>query len=217
MDKMERTGEDHLLEICAEKLVKNGFDVRILPDIHAARNCVLDEIDQMSPASVSYGDSMTLRATGLIEILKERSDILFYDGFDRNLTREERIGMKRKALTADLFLSGANAITVQGSIHWLDMIGNRIAPIAFGPERVILLIGKNKLTGSQEEAMRRIKEVAAPSNAARHAAFNTPCIKTGECSDCHSPYRICNAWLTLDRCFPKRRILVLLLSENIGL
>ena len=79
------------------------------------------------------------------------------------------------------------------------------------------MTGKNKLVSTPEDAVKRIKEIAAPQNVTRHPGFNTPCAKTGKCHDCNSPQRICNAWLTIERCFPKGRILVILIDEELGL
>lgn len=117
----------------------------------------------------------------------------------------------------DLFLTGANAVTLDGELHWLDMIGNRIAPIAFGPRHVILTVGRNKIVEDGDAAFRRIRETAAPRNAARHEDFDTPCVKTGRCMDCASPRRICNERLILHKCHPKGRITVVLIDEDLGL
>lgn len=178
---------------------------------------IREEIKKYAPKTVSYGDSMTLRATGILNELNNDPEIIFYDGFDPALTREERIEERRKGLLSDLFLTGINAISMEGTLHWLDMIGNRIAPIAFGPRKVILIAGKNKLATTPAEAEKRIRTIASPLNAARHAGFSTPCVKTGKCFDCNSPQRICNAHLILERCFPKKRITIILTEEEAGL
>ena len=106
---------------------------------------------------------------------------------------------------------------MEGTLHRLDMIGNRIAPIAFGPQKVILIAGNNKLATTPAEAEKRIRTVVSPLNAARHPDFNTPCVKTGKCFDRNSPQRICNAHLMLEHCFPKKRITVILTEEEAGL
>ena len=125
--------------------------------------------------------------------------------------------MRRQGLLADLFLTGINAITLGGSLYWVDMVGNRVAPVLFGPRRVVLLAGRNKIAATQAEAEQRVREIAAPKNVARHPGFRTPCAVTGVCSDCNSPQRICNARVTLERCYPAGRILVLLIDEDLGL
>ena len=205
------------IEVCAKNLAKHGFEVWISPSVEEAGLKLREEIKRFAPRTVSYGDSQTVIATGIIEELKEDKNIVFYDGFDKTITREEQLERRRQGLIADLFFTGINAISITGSLHWLDMIGNRIAPLSFGPERVILLAGQNKIVTDKTEAEKRIKEIAAPRNVSRHPNFKTPCAITGVCADCNSPQRICNARLTLERCFPKDRILVILIKENIGL
>ena len=205
------------LEDCARQLARNGFETEIVPDVASAGLRLREEIRRFRPQAISYGDSVTVRATGIIEELRQTPGLTFYDGFDPALTREENLEQRRQGLLADLFFTGINAISMNGHLHWLDMVGNRIAPLCFGPKRVVLLAGKNKLAADEESAWQRIREIAAPRNAARHEGFRTPCAITGRCADCHSPQRICNARLTLDRCYPKGRILVILIEEEAGL
>lgn len=205
------------LEDCARQLVRGEFETEIVADVANAGLRLREEIRRMRPQTVSYGDSVTVRATGIIEELRQTPGLTFYDGFDPALTREENLEQRRQGLLADLFFTGINAISMNGHLHWLDMVGNRIAPICFGPKRIVLLAGKNKLALDDESAWQRIREIAAPRNAARHEGFRTPCVITGRCADCRSPQRICNARLTLDRCYPQGRILVILIEEEAGL
>ena len=216
---MEKSKEGVLsLEACAEQLRRHGFEVEVVPTVAAAGERLRAEIGRMKPGVVSYGDSMTVRETGIIDELRAGCPgMVFIDGFDKSVPRAEQLERRRQALMADLFFTGVNAVSVTGSLYWLDMIGNRIAPIAYGPRRVMLLAGRNKLAATPEEAVRRIREVAAPLNVARHPGFRTPCAVTGVCADCSSPQRVCNAWLALERCFPKGRILVLLIDREVGL
>lgn len=213
------TNEHNRLEQCAEALRKHGFEVKIAADEAEAGRILREEIKKANPKAISFGDSMTVQATGVIDDLRKDKSIVFYDGFDHSMSREERIEIRRQGLTADFFFTGINAISITGSLFWRDMIGNRIAPVAFGPSRVVLLSGKNKIIDTAEQALERIKNVAAPRNVARpsHANFKTPCQKTGVCMDCNSPDRICNATLILDRCYPKNRILVILIDKELGL
>lgn len=207
------------IEKCAQALRNHGFEVQIVPDAEAAGEILREEITKAAPKAISYGDSLTVQATGVIDELRNDKNILFYDGFDPSMTRTERIEVRREGIIADFFFTGINAISSTGSLFWRDMIGNRVASVAFGPKRVVLLAGKNKIVDNSEQAMQRIKEIAAPRNVARrsHAEFKTPCAKTGVCIDCNSPDRICNSTLILDRCYPKERILVLLIDQELGL
>ncbi len=204
------------LETCAAALKKRGFDVHIASDWAQAAQLARLMIEEIAPRSVSYGDSMTLRATGLLEEIKARPGIVFYDGFQPGMEREEKWEIRRQGMTADVFLTGVNACTEQGSLHWVDMVGNRVAPVAFGPKRVILLVGKNKIVRDAAEAMERIRRIA-PLNARRHEGFRTPCVYTGSCANCNSPDRICNIHMQIVKCFPAGRISVILTDDEAGL
>ncbi len=115
------------------------------------------------------------------------------------MSRKQKIYWRRQALLTDLFLTGSNALTQKGQLVNLDMIGNRVGGITFGPKHVVLFIGINKITANLEEAMHRVRTIAAPRNAIRHEGFRTPCHKTGVCMDCNSPDRICNVWTITEK------------------
>ena len=136
---------------------------------------------------------------------------------DASKPYEERLEIRRRALLSDLFITGVNAVTEQGTLHWLDKVGNRIAPVAFGPRKVIIVAGRNKIVADRDEAEERIRRIAAPQNVARHPGFRTPCAKTGVCADCNSQDRICNTRMEMLRCWPDKRVLVILIDEDSGL
>lgn len=96
-----------------------------------------------------------------------------------------RLEVRRKGLLADFFMTGVNAVTLGGSLYWVDMVGNRTAPVIFGPRRVVLLAGRNKIVDTQADAERRVQQIAGPKNVARHTGFRTPCAVTGLCADCN--------------------------------
>ena len=98
----------------------------------------------------------------------------------------------------------------------LDMIGNRVGGITSGPIYVVIMVGPNKIVQNLDEAMKRIKNIAAPQNALRHS-IKTPCVKTSYCMDCKSPDRICNIWTIHEKSFPKGRIKVILINQDLGL
>jgi L-lactate utilization protein LutB len=197
-------------------LEKNNFEVFLADTTKDAEGIVLNQIlPDTKPVSISWGGSLTYRATGLYDILKENPDLEVLDTFDTNLTREESIERRRQALLVDLFITGTNAVTESGQLVNLDMIGNRVGAITFGPKHVVLLVGRNKLVVDLEEAMNRIKTYAAPVNAIR-LDMKTPCCKTGVCSECSSPTRICNSWTITEKSFPKKRIKVILVNEDLG-
>ena len=200
----------------ARVLEKHGFAVEVADTATDARDRIRRAVEALAPKSVGYADSRTLRATGALDMLRADPRWEFIDGFDRTKTRAENLEMRRQALMTDLFLTGVNAVTEQGTLVWLDMVGNRIGGVAFGPRHVILVVGRNKLTADLDEAMRRIKTIAAPLNARAHVHFKTPCQITSRCHDCASPDRICNSWLMMERCYPKERIRVILVNDDMG-
>ncbi|MBW1997234.1 MAG: lactate utilization protein [Deltaproteobacteria bacterium] len=200
-----------------EALEGNNFEVYLAEDPARAKEIVLEEIIPRTGAkSVSWGGSMTFRSTGLYEILARSSHLRVVDTYDRALPREEIMERRRQSLLVDLFITGSNAVTEDGQIVNLDMYGNRVAAITFGPKHVIILAGRNKVVADIDEAMHRIKNYAAPANAMR-LEKNTPCTKTSFCQECKSEGRICNTWTITEKSFPKGRIKVVLINEDLGL
>ncbi|MGE4553169.1 MAG: lactate utilization protein [Desulfovibrionaceae bacterium] len=199
-----------------QALMANHFAVHVVDTAAAARALVLELVlPDAAPASVSFGGSLTLADSGLYEDLKAREDLTVIDTWDKSLPPEERLELRRRALTCDLFLTGTNAVTETGWLVNLDMIGNRVAALTFGPRRVVVLAGRNKIVPDVTAAIRRIKDYAAPVNAMR-LHKKTPCAKTGRCHDCDSPDRICNHWAVTERCYPAQRITVILVNQDLG-
>jgi len=116
----------------------------------------------------------------------------------------------------DLFITGTNAVTETGKLVNLDMYGNRVAAITFGPRNVVICVGRNKIVADIEDAMFRIEDYAAPANAMR-LDKKTPCVEDSRCSDCSSPDRICNTWTITEKSFPKGRVKIILINEDLGL
>jgi L-lactate utilization protein LutB len=199
-------------------LESNNFDVYLADDRQAACRIVLEDIiPKLNAKSVSWGGSMTVQvATGLYERLKDHPDLDVLDTYDKKLSDEQKQELRRQALLADLFITGTNAITESGQLVNLDMIGNRIGALTFGPRYVVILVGRNKLVANLDEAMYRVKNYAAPTNAMR-LDKKTPCVKTSFCEECKSPDRICNSWTITEKSFPKARVKVVLINEDLGL
>jgi len=200
-----------------EALEANNFEVFLAEDASAAKQVVLEEILPKTEAkTVSYGGSLTHNATGLLEALKGREEIEVLDVFDKKLSDTERVELRRRSLLVDLYITGTNALTEEGQLVNLDMFGNRVAAITFGPKAVIILVGRNKIVPELEDAMFRVKNYAAPINAIR-LDKKTPCVKTSYCDECSSPDRICNYWTITEKAFPKGRIKVILINADLGL
>jgi len=205
------------LAVVQKMLEANNFEVFIAQNAAAAKKIVIKEIIPPTGAkSISWGGSMTFIATGLYEALKNDKKMHVIDTFDKTIKREEGWERRRQSLLVDLFITGTNAVTESGMLVNLDMIGNRVGGITFGPKDVIVLVGRNKIVADLEDAMMRIKNFAAPANAMR-LGMKTPCAKTSYCEECKSKDRICNNWTITEKSFPKGRIKVVLINENLGL
>jgi len=205
------------LQSCKDALEKNNFEAFIAQTPAEAGQIVIDQIlPEMNVKSVSWGDSLTLYETGVLEFFKKNSEINLIETFDEKASREEIIERRRNALLSDLFFSGTNAVVESGALVNLDMVGNRVGGMVFGPKWVVIMVGRNKIVSDLEQAMDRIKNLAAPANAIRHEQ-KTPCVKTSYCMDCNSPARICNIWTIHEKSYPKGRIKVILIHQDLGL
>lgn len=205
------------LQKCKKALEANHFGAHVTETTEEAKTLVIEEILPKTGArTVSWGDSMTFYATGLLDYFQQLPDIELIETFDSNRDRDELIERRRQALLSDLFFTGSNAVTEAGHLVNLDMIGNRVAGITFGPRQVVILAGRNKIVSDLNSAMFRIKNSAAPLNAIRHE-LQTPCVKTGRCMDCKNAQRICNTWTITEKSFPERRIQVVLINKDLGL
>jgi len=219
-DSRPRSVRDYWPTVLAEvrkRLEANGFAAYLADDPAHARQIVMDYIlPGVKPTSMSWGDSLTLAATGLVEEFRRNPDLDVIVTFDPSVPRPEIIERRRRALLVDLFLTGSNAVTRDGMLVNLDMVGNRTAALAFGPRHVVVVAGRNKVVDNLAQAVLRIKGMSAPANAMRHD-FRTPCAKTGRCADCSSPDRLCNSWTITAKCSPPGRISVILVNARLGL
>ncbi len=204
------------LEAVKENLEKNRFKVFIAPNAKAAKEIAINDIiPGLDIKTVSWGGSMSFVATGLFHELKDNPDLEVLNTFNQKLTPEQMLELRRQSLMVDLFITGTNAVTRDGHLVNLDMVGNRVAAIMWGPKHVLLIIGRNKICEDLEEAMLRIKNYAAVVNT-MNLDKKTPCVKTGTCQDCSSPDRICNYWTITEKSFIKERIKIILVNEDLG-
>ena len=199
-----------------EVLDANNFETFIVENTDQAKSIVLEKIiPEIAPKSVSWGGSLTFVATGLYDVLKNNNDLNVLDTYDKTLSPEESLERRRQSLLVDLFITGSNSVTETGQLVNLDMIGNRVGALTFGPKNVIILVGRNKIVPDLDEAMFRIKNYAAPVNTMR-LDKKTPCAKTSFCTDCKSPDRICNTWTITEKSFPKKRVKIVLINKDLG-
>ena len=167
-----------------------------------------------SGSKVSCGGSMTLFETGVIEHLR-CGRYEFLDRYKEGLTKEDVVDIYKKAFFADAYFVSSNAVTEKGELYNVDGNGNRVAAMLYGPDKVIVICGINKIVKDVDEAIKRNRECAAPINAKR-LNKKTPCTKVGYCMDCNIPERICNEYTLIKRQSNPERIHVIFLNENIG-
>ena len=161
-------------------------------------------------SSISMGGAMSVHEIGLSEYLKNGN----YNFIDRDAYEDKRAAMLA-AYDADVFLSSCNAMTNDGILVNIDGNSNRVSAIAQGPRKVVFIVGMNKVCSDVDEALKRARNVAAPTNAQRFG-LSTPCSKTGSCMDCKSPDTICCQFLITRFSRHKDRIHVVLVGENLG-
>jgi hypothetical protein len=204
-------------EKVAEKIIKNLAKRRMAGSYAATSAQAKDEVLAMIPqgATVFRCGSMTAGNMGLWESIAALPEVNLIDPYRPELSREEGLELRRQGMIADVMVAGTNAITLDGRLVNLDGMGNRVAAMAFGPKKVILLVGMNKVAPDLESAIARVKHYAAPVNNIRYGLKN-PCVETGLCSDCRSPQRICNMWSTIEGHMIEGRIHVKLVGEYLG-
>ena len=163
-------------------------------------------------AQVGFGGSMSIAKSGVLEYLRDREDI---DLLDREKDPSRAVEMMKKALTCDVYFASSNAVTENGELFNVDGRGSRVAPMIFGPESVVLVVGANKIVPDLVAAEMRVKKIAAPANTMR-LNCETPCRYTGECADCKSEQRICCDFVTMKLQRVKGRIKVIITDESLG-
>ena len=175
MDQHVKAVREAQVERTLKALAKN----RIPAVFVATRQEAVEAVRSlMKPGDVvSCGGSVTLAETGVRDLLKSGD----YQFLDRETMDPQEA--YRKTFSADVFLTSANAITEEGELYNVDGNGNRVAALIYGPQRVIVVAGVNKIVRNLEEAISRVKYVAAPANGVR-LGTNTPCSHTGRCAQC---------------------------------
>lgn len=165
---------------------------------------------------IAFAGSQTVIETGVRNYYMERRDrYKIIDPYEKGLPPEEAYDRRRQTLLADILITGSNAITKNGEIVNMDNQGNRVAGICFGPRKVIIIVGVNKIVENVVEARRRISQVAAPMNNKRLRTAN-PCEATGKCENCRSPKRICRIYTVVNGQTIKGRLNIIVVNEKLG-
>lgn len=197
-------------------LVKNLRNRHFEAYYCATREDALKKALELIPkgATVGWGGVMSAHQIGLVEALHKGD----YRPIDRDKCRtpEEKLQAAKDSMFADVFLTGANGLSLDGQMVNIDGTGNRVAAIVYGPKEVLVIAGMNKVTDTLEQAIDRARTVAAPLNQQRFGLDN-PCTVTGTCADCKSETCICNQILITRHCRPVGRIKFILVGEDLGL
>ena len=202
----------HRNELLAQKVIK-GLESRNMSGYYAEdRESALRQALALIPegSTATMGGGVSVYEIGLVKALKEGS----YNFIDRNEIADKRAAMLT-AYDADVFLASCNAITEDGVLVNIDGNANRVSAIAFGPKKVVLIVGMNKVCSDVDAAMKRARGVAAPTNAQRFG-LSTPCAKTGSCMNCKSPDTICCQFLVTRFSRHAGRIHVILVNDTLG-
>ncbi len=202
-------------EVLANRVVKNlesrNMEAYFVKTKEEALKKALELIPEGS--SISWGGTASAKEIGLLDAVHEGN----YEVYDREeaQTPELKNEIAHKALDCDFFIGSTNALAENGVMVNIDGNANRVAAFAFGPKNVLLIVGMNKVVKSEEDAMSRARNEAAPINAQRFE-LDTPCSKNGMCYDCKSPDCICCQILITRYSRVAKRIKVILVDENLG-
>lgn len=229
------TVKEWLYEKRAEVVISNLKKKRINAQYASNKQAALSAAIAMIPSNavVSRGDSITIDNIGIIPELKKRNKNRIIDPLERDINgfyiipkETDRLAAAKEAFLSDVFLVGTNAITLDGKLVNTDGWGNRVAPMIFGPKKVIVAVGVNKIVNNLDQAMERISQFAAPINAKRHLVTlhlpeygDLPCVKTSKCVNCNHDLRICHYTVIIDgTSLPEKdRINVILIGECLGI
>jgi len=203
----------HIIKQLARRKMAGSF----APTGAAAKAQVLEMIP--SPATIIRCGTQSVTNLGLWEELAARPGVTLIDPYKPGLSKEEGFELRRKGFYADVMIASSNAITVDGRLVNVDGNGNRVAPMLFGPRKVILVVGMNKVAADLDAAFDRVRTYAAPANNQRLAAsygLKNPCVEDGRCHQCMSETKICNMWTIIDGQPVQDRIHVILVAEDLG-
>ena len=212
------------IEKTVQALEKNHMTVVYAPTKEEAKEEVRKLLFQ--GATITAGGSVSLKESGVWDLISS-PDYRFYDRTKAGISEEERQETFRQAIGCDFFFCSSNAVTENGELINVDGAANRVSAICFGPKKVVMVVGVNKIVKDIEEGFLRIKKIAAPKNTVR-LGLNTPCAKTGQCvsllqSDCpsmtdgcRSEQRICRQYLVSAEQKQGGRIHIILCGESLG-
>lgn len=201
-----------------EKLIEKFKSGNITASFVETRDAVLSKIIELvkEGQTVAFAGSQTVVDTGVRDyFIQHRDQYKVINPYEPGILPTEALERRRRSLLADVLITGSNAVTLSGELVNMDNQGNRVAGIAFGPNKVIIVVGKNKIVKNLAEARRRIAETAAPMNNKRLKLGN-PCEISGRCENCNSPKRICRIYSVISSQSKPDRIHVIIVDEDLG-
>ena len=200
------------LEIVVENLKKNNFAVHVAENKEEGAQIVRSLIEK--GATIGVGGSVTIDQLDILDGLEAEGHLIFNHN-KAGLTPQQVLDFRRRELTCDVFLTSTNALTEKGELVNIDGVGNRVAALTFGPKRVVVATGINKIVADVHAGIARIGSVAAPLNNKR-LKKDMPCTKVGHCVDCQLPGRICNVTTITKKRPPLTDIHIVLIKEALG-
>lgn len=205
-----------VIEKKAERTIKNLENNNMNGYFVKNENEALEKIKEIIKEgdTIGTGGSMTLFETGAIDLLRN-GKYNFLDRYKEGLNPDDIKEIYRKSFFADAYLASSNAVTEEGELYNVDGTGNRVAAMLYGPDKVILVVGINKIVKNVDEAIKRNREIAAPANSKR-LGRKTPCSKVGTCMECSSNDRICNEYVLIRKQGIKNRIHVIIVNKELG-
>ena len=209
MDKHLCAIKQKYINLTLDALRKNRFEAEYIETPEQ----LLQRLDELMPTgcSCSVGGSVTLQEAGVLDYLKS-GRFTYYDRYDPAVEPED---VYHQAMSCDFYFTSSNAITQEGELYNIDGHGNRLAALIWGPKKVIIIAGYNKIVTDRHAAVDRMKMIAAPANALR-LSKKTPCVATGYCHDCSSDDRICSQELFTGWQRHPGRIHVIILGGEYG-
>lgn len=198
--------------IAVKALRKNEFDAFYVDNSEEALIRILSLIPDK--AKIGIAGSVTIREIGLFEVLENKDYSIFSD-WGEPRSKAERLKIRKAGLISDIFLTSTNAITLNGQLVNVDGTGNRVAAMIFGPNKVIVVAGANKIVDTLDDAFARIRNIAKPFNGKR-LNLNTPCALTGRCTDCSHKERMCKVSTVVEKKPNLSDIVIFIIGETLG-
>lgn len=213
MEAYQKQFYNTLAEKVKKKLIHRNFNAIICSTLEEAKESALQLIDEQ--AVVAFGGSVTVVDSGIIDSLYERNQQIINRELATSI--EERHQLMKRSLLSDVYLTSINGLTDDGILVNMDSVGNRVAALTYGPDKVLAFVGMNKVYGDLDTTIATVRNKVAPKNAFRLNLQQTPCVRTGTCGNCLKEECICSTLAITRRSKLNDRITIFLILEEVGL